>query len=299
MKGSDLGQFGHDDAGDPGGGSTLDAYLDGQLSGAERSAFEARLARDPALAGAREAQRRVDAGLRGLFVIPPFIPLPMSGHPTGTNGHPSNGHPVTPATPAATTGTAGYGWAGIKSAILSTKGLLAGLALLAVLLGVGGWLAYLQFTAPHQLTFAEIYQQQVRVTPNGSVDGSQVETVASQTIGYGIRLKSHPANVKLVSMSAAHVLSPHTFVLQARREGQDVVLLADRACEDAPAAAAAGCGMHQFRREIGGVVFYELTPLDEPMLLSVLEVVPAAASVQVTGSTTHRSTTNPVHHKSP
>lgn len=304
MKGTDRGQFGHDDADDLGGsvGAMLDAYLDGQLSGAQLSAFEARLARDPALVGARDAQRRIDGGLRGLFVVPPFIPLPMpmNGHPTGSNGSPTgtNGHPVTPTGP--TTGTAGHGWAGVKSAILSTKGLVSGLALLAVLLAGGGWLAYMHFTASRQLTFAEIYAQQVRVAPNGTVDGSQVETVASQAIGYGIRLKDRPANLKLISMSQANVLSPHTFVLQARYQGQDVVLLADRSCEDKPAPGAHSCGMNQFRREVGGVVFYELSALDQPTLLNVLEVLPAGSvqTVQTSTSTTQRgATTRPAHPK--
>jgi anti-sigma factor RsiW len=292
MKGSDRGQFGPDDAGDPGargGSSPLDAYLDGQLSGAELSAFEARLARDPALAGARDAQRRIDGGLRGLFVVPPFIPLPLNGHPPGGG---ANGHPVSPATPAA--GTAAHGWAGVKSAIVSTKGLLASLAVLAALLGAGGWLAYLHFTAvppaDNPLTFAEVFQRQVHAVPSGPVDRSQIESLASETVGYVIRMKQPPANVKLVSMSQAHVMSPRTFVLQARVDGQDMLLLADRACEDVPAEARR-CGMHQFRREVGGVVFYELSPFDKSMLLNSYEVFPAGFAPTTTATSTTRSTT--------
>jgi hypothetical protein len=296
MKGSDGGQLGHgdaDDLGDDGGGSPLDAYLDGQLSGAELSAFEARLARDPVLAGARDAQRRIDGGLRGMFVVPPFIPLPLNGHPPGgTNGHPTNGHPVAPAAPAV--GTAAHGWAGVKAAILSTKGLIAGFVLLAGLLGAGGWLAYLHFTVDPdpQLTFAEAYQRQVHATPNGSVDKSQVESLASETIGYTIRMKHQPANLKLVSMSRAHVLSSRTFVLQARYEGQDMLLIADRACEDMPAADH-NCGMHQFRREVGGVVFYELSPFDKPMLLNAYEVFPPGAAPATIPSAHTSNTTQP------
>jgi hypothetical protein len=301
MKGSDRGQFGPDDAGEPGGGGSLDAYLDGQLSGGELSAFEARLARDPALARARDAQRRIDGGLRGLFVVPPFIPLPLNGQPPGgpnghpTNGHPANGHPVSPATPAGTGAAAGHGWAGVKSAILTAKGLLAGLTLVAALLGAGGWLAYLHFTADRQLTFAEVYQRMVHAAPGGTVDRSQVESVASDTVGYAIRMKEQPANLKLVSMSQAHVLSPRTFVLQARVDGQDMLLLADRACEDAPLAGR-GCGMHQFRREVGGVVFYELSPFDEPMLLNSYEVFPPGAPPAIK-STTRNAATKPAKPK--
>jgi hypothetical protein len=299
MKGSERGQFGPGDADEFGGSSPLDAYLDGQLSGAELSAFEARLARDPARAGARDAQRRIDGGLTGLFVVPPFIPLPLNGQPPGgTNGHPTNGHPVSPAAPAgaAPAGAGAPGWAGIKSALLSTKGLLAGLALLAALLGAGGWLACLHFTpdANRQLTFAEIYQRQLHTAPNGNVDRSQVESLASETVGYAIRIKEHPANLKFVSMSQAHVLSPRTFVLQASYEGQDMLLLADRACEDLPAAGH-NCGMHQYRREVGGVVFYELSPFDKPMLLNSYEVFPPGSAPVKTSSapTTHATTTRP------
>jgi hypothetical protein len=299
MKGSDRGQFGPDDAGDPGAGggsSPLDAYLDGQLSGAELSAFEARLARDPALAGARDAQRRIDGGLRGLFIVPPFIPLPLNGHPPGGGGGGgggANGHPVSPAAPA---GAAAHGWAGVKSAILSTKGLLASLAIVAALLGAGGWLAYLHFTAAppadNPLTFAEVFQRQVHAVPNGTVDRSQVESLASETLGYAIRMKTPPANVKFVSMSQAHVMSPRTFVLQARVEGQDMLLLADRACEDVQAEARS-CGMHQFRREVGGVVFYELSPFDKPMLLNSYEVFPPGFAPGTTSTSTTRNATPP------
>jgi hypothetical protein len=296
MKGSDRGQLGHDDADDlggggGGGGSALDAYLDGQLGGAERAAFEARLARDPALAGARDAQRQIDGRLRGLFVVPPFIPLPINGNPpSGANGHPANGHPVAPAAAA---GKAG-GWTALKSAILSTKGLVVGLALLTSLLGVGAWLAFFRPAPPpppQGLTFAEIFQKQVNTPPDGAIDDARVASHASATIGHPIRLKGRSANLKLVSMSSAHVMSPHTFVLQARYEGQDVLLLADRACEDVPAGHS--CGMNQFRREVGGVVLYELTPLDQPMLLNACEVLPAG-SVQLIGSpATQGSTTKP------
>src|SRR3954451_21802845 len=92
---SDRGQLDPGDNGS-GGGTLLDAYLDGQLTGAELAVFEARLASEPALAARRDAQRRIDRGLRGLFVVPPFIALPINGHPPTTPGHPANGHPVSP-----------------------------------------------------------------------------------------------------------------------------------------------------------------------------------------------------------
>src|SRR5262245_37467503 len=83
-----------------GGGASLDAYLDGQLAGPARDAFEARLARDPQLAEGVEAQRKLDRALLGLFVVPMFPGMPTNGHPHpngGPNGHPA---PATPATAA-------------------------------------------------------------------------------------------------------------------------------------------------------------------------------------------------------
>jgi anti-sigma factor RsiW len=305
MKGSDRGQFDFDgDAGDPGDGSRLDAYLDGQLSGAELSAFEARLASEPALDAQRELQQRIDRGLRGVLIPPAFIPLPMNGHPPacGTKGLAVYGHPLTPSAPPAGA-AAKTGWAAIKSVLLSGKGLLISALLLSGLLGIAGWLASAHFTAvpaehPRALSFQELYQGQVHAESCGAnLDRQQVESLASQTLGYTIRLQGMPTDVKLVSMTNAWVMTHNTFVLHARHNGQDLLVLADHACEDVPASVAAAhtCGMHPFRREVDGLVFYELTPLEQPVLLNALQVLPAGTSVAspIVTSTATQPTTKP------
>jgi hypothetical protein len=97
--------------------------------------------------------------------------------------------------------------------------------------------------------------------------------------------------VKLVSMSQAHVMTRRTFVLQARVDGQNLLVLADKACEDV-APSASGCGLHRFRREVGGVVFYELTPLDKPLLLNLYQVLPPPSCSDPAAST--KPTAQPV-----
>src|SRR5262249_53403833 len=78
---------------------------------------------------------------------------------------------------------------------------------------------------------------------------------------------------KLVSMSQAHVLSPRTVVVHARVDGENLLLLADHTYRDV-AAGGESCGLHRFRREVNGVVLYELTPLDKPGLLNLYDVLP-------------------------
>jgi hypothetical protein len=236
-------------------------------------AFEARLARDPVLAAGRDAQRRIDRGLRGLFVIPPFVGLPINGHPPGGTAHPANGHPLTPAAPAGASHAGG--WAALKSTLLSAKGLAIIGLVAAALLGAGGWLTYLRFFADRQLSFDEVYSQQVRATAaDASIGRDQVESFASATLGYTVRTKKAPANVKLVSMTQAHVMSARTVVVHARVDGQNLLLLADHACHDVQASGGGSCELHRFRREVGGVVLYELTPLDKPVLLNLYDVLP-------------------------
>jgi hypothetical protein len=58
----------------------LMAYVDGELAGPERSAFEAELARDPALQAEADRQRRLRARLAATFdpVLDEPVPLPLT-----------------------------------------------------------------------------------------------------------------------------------------------------------------------------------------------------------------------------
>ena len=53
----------------------------------------------------------------------------------------------------------------------------------------------------------------------------------------------------------------------ARVDGQPVVVFVDRAERDPSTLQEPTEGLHLFRRPLGGLVLYELTPLEYPALL--------------------------------
>jgi len=63
------------------------------------------------------------------------------------------------------------------------------------------------------------------------------------------------------------VFSGYTLYLLARAKGEPVVVLIDRTGYDRPLEVDSASGLHLFRREIGGAVLYEISPLDAPAVL--------------------------------
>jgi hypothetical protein len=233
--------------GDAASPATLDAYLDGQLAPAERSAFEARLAGDPALATNAEMQRRIDASLAGLFAVPMFPGLPTNGHPKDL---PNNGPPAAPNA------------APVVQKVIS--GMLA-----AAVLGVLSWLLYSIFFADPRMSFADVYEQQAKAAlaaPDAPAIGS---------MGCGLAFKGRDPNVRVTAMTMAPVVSKNTIVFRAMVDGKPVVVFTDSSLRDDGKASRASksSNLHLFKRQSMGVVMYEMTPFDRPRLLPDLDVV--------------------------
>ena len=255
-------------AGDNGSASTssLDAYLDGRLGGPERTAFEARLGEDPALAAGLDAQRHIDGSLRRMFIVPPFTGLPFDGHPTPAQA--ARPEPVhAPRAAAAVAGVAISAALGDGARRWTTKTLLFGALVSGVVLTAVSWLAY-NALADRRQSFNEVYRDLAAV-PAQPAGTAGFESACRHSLGHQVAVTQPPAGVEVLGVGEAKVLSPKTVVLRARVDGQNVLLFADRAANDDGRAAARhdGCSLHLFRRQVGGVVFYELTPFDEPRLL--------------------------------
>lgn len=70
-----------------------------------------------------------------------------------------------------------------------------------------------------------------------------------------------------------NLLSDQTVVMVGEARGAGVVVILDRVSADRELPSHEGEGLRVFRREIGDLVFYEVTPLDEAVFLPTFELV--------------------------
>lgn len=60
------------------------------------------------------------------------------------------------------------------------------------------------------------------------------------------------------------------------QQGEDrIVLLVDRIEHDRPVGVASSSGLRTFRRELGSLVMYEITPLDSPVAIQSVTIAPS------------------------
>jgi hypothetical protein len=264
----------------------LDAYLDGQLTGPARDAFEARLARDPALAAELALQRRMDGSLRAMFVATPFPGVPSNGHPAPLPHQ--NGAPVPAAkTAAAFRPPAWWRWAAAAAVLMLAVG------------GAWAWMA-LREPPPAETRrgFAEIYREQFLTgMPPAPAPPAATQATARATteafdaacahyFGRTLKLSAVPAGLELEGVSQVSTLSPSTVMLRARIDGEGVLVFVDRMANDDGGVAAGRatgcgngcCGVRIHRRQVADLVLYEMTPRPEAELIQAIELIPAAAT---------------------
>ncbi len=239
----------------------LDRFLDGLMSADEAAQFQARLAADPALSREVSLQRRMDDRLRVLLAPPARIELPATARAEGvvaTIG--AAGAPALPARPARPSR-----WMGLVAA-----------ASLALLAGSGG--AYWWFVIGSEAPFrqpAQIYQAQAAqsFTPEWvcTTDEEFVRNVRER-FSQPALLPLATTGVEIIGWAYnTPVLSNRTATLMTRVDGREVLVLIDRAERDVNlrrAGEAAGApSLHLFKRRLGDLVLYEVTPLDRARVI--------------------------------
>jgi len=236
--------------------SNLDLYLDGRLAGEQLRAFEEQLVRDPQLAAAVEAQRRIDSSLRRVMVAP---------------AAPS----VAPASYS------------LKPSVLGRIRSSRWIAIAAVLIiGVSVWrvwdVYYAHSTtenvypiASSPRTMDTIYQVE---KSRGFVpmwvcrNDKEFATTFWKNLGAALTFRNPPANVASLGLSYGNVidLSPKCVYMLFKIDGREVIVFIDRK-ENDHAPKLTTPGLNLFRRETGNFVLYELTPLDRPMVFEKFE----------------------------
>jgi hypothetical protein len=163
-------------------------------------------------------------------------------------------------------------WQGLAAAVL----LLASGAILYST-GYAGrawsWAADVMFPE----TLASLYHDHVS---SGVVMANCETPEAFQAwVGANYREQVRPVGAEgltFVGWSYDDAISRYSGVMLGKALGEDVVVLVDRVERDREMTVPSGSGLRLFRREVGEVVFYELTPLEEPVFIGTFELVEGA-----------------------
>jgi hypothetical protein len=219
---------------------TFEAFLEGRLSGAEAAAVEEAIRRDPVLAAELELQERIDGSLKRLF-DPPALDVPAPAP-----------IPFVRSAPAARR----WGWMAMAAAVVLCAGGLAWFALQRPGAGAAG-----------------MYQ---RLAATGYKPDWVCETDAifsqftSYQLGEAFLVKATPTVALIGWVYEKDVLGPRGAALMATVEGEHVVVVVDRVQYDRKVETPPKSGLNVFRRQIGALVFYEVTPRSEPGVLDLI-----------------------------
>ncbi|MCC6660113.1 MAG: hypothetical protein IT437_04425 [Phycisphaerales bacterium] len=216
----------------------LERYLDGLLEPADRAEFERDLAASPELRERVDLQARINAGLHRL----------MDPAPQGERA------PVT-----------------ARRLWRTQIWLAAAAALAAAVLGVW-WVVVRGPSGPDPLE-AEYHRiVAAGFTPETvCTDDATFREWVNNKFGQPLQPRPDRGPVQYVGWNASRVLSTYSGLLLARVDGQQVVVLIDqRYAEDGRLPRPADRALHQFRRVVGGLILYEITPLDHPAVLDSL-----------------------------
>jgi hypothetical protein len=231
----------------------LDLYLDGLLSEAELAAFLRELHTSPELRAAIEIQQRIDDSLRRQFA-PPLFADPIS----------FGSVPADPA-PIAT----------IRPAALRRWKVWAAAAVVAVAS------AAVVSLIPRTTPLEEVYRRQVALGFSPDVTCTSIPAFGKWLEdNYGSRIApdQERPNIEYAGWSYSRTISGYTGLLLAKVEGRQVLVVLDKQAEVAahPLRPEAGKDLKVFRRDLGGLVFFEITPLDHSVIIDHLEVKAAS-----------------------
>ena len=237
--------------------SLIDAYADGQLTGDERADFERQLQDRPELASQIERHREVDGALRRLFHPPSQERL--RSIVDGAREATGNGSALRRPWPLATRRLAVA--AGLAAAVL-------GLWQIWAVLGPGGPPAGPGYEGQPWRNLETVYRDTI-------AEGFQPAWVCKDDAEFAqtfwglyrqkLLLAELPTDVAVLGLSPCNTITRRTTSVLARAGGREVMAFVDWTHRDWELDPVPG--FHLFRRPVGRLVLYELTPLDHPSLL--------------------------------
>lgn len=262
----------------------LERFIDGTLAGDELASFERRLENEPELRAQLELQSRIDESLRRMCSIEP-IPMPIITpadlvQPLDEDGlaEPNNPSPAPIPFPRSAMQDAGDQHQTRQPAPWRRWGILAAAAAL-LLTFAGLYRGYWDARVPdfRLMEPVAMYDRLVRT--------GWVPAVVCRTEPEFAALVKEKLGTALVATATPGIevlgwgyqddydgspISPGTMMLLTRVEGVDVLVLMDKTSRDRRLKPPTGSSLKIFRREIGPLVTYEVTPLDQPKVLPTL-----------------------------
>ena len=254
----------------------LEAFLDGLLNEAERAAFIESLRANPARRRQVELQTKIDESLGRLFAVAApsaeQLAVSLTG---GTSNNVRLASTPAPATPSP------------RSSSDSRRGMpaywvaatLAAAALIAVAVSLPWQRAAVEGPTFAARPLTDVYRDAVASGFEPTYECREPERFAAtfqQRQGQGLQLAAMPAGARMLGLSYVGGLSRNTTAMLCYVEDQPVMVFVDRATDDRPkASAAADAGLHVFREERDGLIFYEVTPLAAPRVTALLEPIKA------------------------
>jgi hypothetical protein len=229
----------------------VERYVDGLMSADERAEFDRRMRDEAVLREEIELQRRVDDSLRRLFPVPVEPPAPVGSEE------------VVPQSRSARR------W--LVPALAAAACLAWGAVIWQFVGGDSDEIASVE--RPLDEVGAEVIQAGFRPYWICDDDRRFAATFAAR-LGRPLRLLPLPEDRKMLGLSYLPSISRDTVAMLGTADGHEVIVFVDRLGADRPLEQPAeSTGWRWFRKQLDGLVMYELTPLSEPRFLDFL--VPA------------------------
>ncbi|MEM7314354.1 MAG: zf-HC2 domain-containing protein [Planctomycetota bacterium] len=234
----------------------LAAYLDGELSGEQREAFERRLGEDKELMQQVELQQRIDLSLLGMFAVPDSVPdfdysaKPVSVAPAASDGRRSIGQSP-------------WFWAAAACLVWALV-----------------FVFYPRTTKPQiqfvQRPVTEIYQECVDggFRPYWDCNGQEERFAATFKLRQGVELAlgDLPEGCRMAGLSYLPAVSRDTTAMLAYSNDKPVILFVDRKENGQVMAPTSDDSLHLHSKTVGELILFELTPDKEPRFLDAIKV---------------------------
>ena len=272
---------------DPSWNAQIEAYLDGTLEGQALQDFNARLASDARLQHAIKLQEEIDRALRRRFVIPAHVPLSRQDAAAQAARVSANGvhagdlprladvHAAATAsatpTPALPGALARYGYRRMAIAAV-------------IIVSVTGAILAWYFMQPQfassggggdaHLTFGGYYNRKVETGFKPAwvcKDNKEFAARFHKQLGQETVMRDLPSGMQCAGVDYCHTLTLKSLAVLINYNDSRIVVFADRLSKDS-GPSAVGPDLRVFRRELGSLVLYEVSPLQQPQVLDLFEI---------------------------
>jgi hypothetical protein len=229
----------------------IDEYLDGLVAGAERAAVERTIAADARAAAEVKLQGEIDGSLKRLFA-----------EPVGERDVVARLAPQSGSEAVARIGP-------------RVRWKFLGLAAAVLLVGLAGLWAALVLSEDRTDRLSPLYKGEVAngfVPQEVCTDAAQFAGWTKEHYGQALYPADDRAGVTLVGWSYGRAVSNYSGVLLAKVEGTPVVVVVDKVSEEGlrKLPEPTDPTLHRYRKRVGGLVMYEVTPLDRARVLPMI-----------------------------